>query len=389
MPHETVEQPIPFPACFAETGDRATQSQAAVLLLLSNLLRYEGERLREPLTVGAEPPLELIAPEEDREALNVQAGILDLYERRGERVDMRFARRWLAELDPRLAEPPVPAAEIVDVLPRIAAELAESPTPVAAAGLCETSMAHPDELVRVAAATAYQEICLPYQEEPAIEVLLRGTFSDDPLVFDVAATALARFAPAHPRLLELIRPLPAEEAGEPSRTGVLIHGTWSRQARWWQPGGDFHSYLKDEVDPDLYAAPDRFDWTGAWSHAARLAGGLDLLRWAGERSFEELDVFAHSHGGNVAMAANRASLRIGRIVLLSCPVHSALYALDYSRVGKAVAIRTRMDLVILADGGGQRFRDPRIEEVVLPIFFKHSVTRERETWIRHGLPSRI
>jgi hypothetical protein len=388
MPYETVEQPIPFPASFAETGDRAAQSQAAVLLLLSNLLRYEGERVREPLTVGAEPPLELIAPEEDREALNVRAGLLDLYQRRGERVDMRFARGWLAELDPRLAGP-VSALEAVEVLPRIAAELAESPTPVAAAGLCETAMAHPDELVRVAAATAYQEICLPYQEEPAIAVLLRGTLSDDPLVFDVAATALARFAPAHPRLLELIRPLPAEEAGEPSRTGLLIHGTWSRQAGWWPPGGDFHSYVKDRVDPALYAAPDRFDWTGAWSHAARLAGGVELLRWAGQRSFAELDLFAHSHGGNVAMVANRAGLRIGRIVLLSCPVHAALYSLDHSRVGKAVAIRTRMDLVILADGGGQRFRDPRIGEIVLPIFFKHSVTRERETWIRHDLPSRI
>jgi hypothetical protein len=79
----------------------------------------------------------------------------------------------------------------------------------------------------------------------------------------------------------------------------------------------------------------------------------------------------------------------GRMVLLSCPVHRRKYFPNFARVQKVVSIRVRADLVILADGGGQRFRDPRIEEIVLPIWFNHSITHDPGTWDAQGLPGRV
>jgi hypothetical protein len=44
-----------------------------------------------------------------------------------------------------------------------------------------------------------------------------------------------------------------------------------------------------------------------------------------------------------------------------------------------------MDLVILADGGGQRFNVPQIQEHVLPVWFDHFATHEPKVWERYGV----
>jgi len=50
-----------------------------------------------------------------------------------------------------------------------------------------------------------------------------------------------------------------------------------------------------------------------------------------------------------------------------------------------ISIRVHLDLVILADGGGQRFYDPRIEEHVLPLWFDHSLSRDPATWRQYNV----
>jgi pimeloyl-ACP methyl ester carboxylesterase len=145
-----------------------------------------------------------------------------------------------------------------------------------------------------------------------------------------------------------------------------------------------------KVAADLYGAPDFFGWSGGWSDDARADGALRLIDWVDKHHFEGLDLFTHSHGGSVAMLASTRSLRIGRLVMMSCPVHKGKYDPDFDRIDKIVAIGTRMDLVILADGGGQRFKDPRIQEIVLPIWFTgHSATHDPQVWNKHGLPGKI
>ena len=90
------------------------------------------------------------------------------------------------------------------------------------------------------------------------------------------------------------------------------------------------------------------------------------------------------------MLANQArAIDIGLLVLLSCPVHKNKYWPDFNRTRKVVSIRVHMDLVIPADGGGQRFRDPQIHENVLPLWFNHSTTHDPDTWIQHKIPEML
>ena len=53
------------------------------------------------------------------------------------------------------------------------------------------------------------------------------------------------------------------------------------------------------------------------------------------------------------------------------------------------SFRVRMDLVILADRGGQRFQDNHIDEHVLPIWFDHFATHDPHTWDRYRVRSML
>lgn len=393
MAREVVQEPVRFPEAFRQTSDAAAQSQAAVLLTLGNLLRFEEPLLKSALAAAQPTPgVEETLPPEDRDRLGLPEGIYGLSRVRGVRFDAAFVHQSLTGRALPLA---MAVAEAPEDPTAVQAELAEQldarPTDaLAAAQLLQASLSHPDELVRVSAAVSYLEVALPEQQAPLIQILVQGTYSEDELTRDVAATGLARVVPGHPRLRELIRPLPFAADGEPSHTSLMVHGTWARNNDWWKPGGDFHTYIKKKVDSSLYSAGDFYFWSGDWSDFARADGALRLINWVSLHGLDGLDLFTHSHGGNVAMLANKRSLRIGRLVMMSCPVHKGKYWPDFSRLGKAVAIGTRMDLVILADGGGQRFDDPRIQEITLPIWFTgHSATHDPGTWDKHGLPGKI
>ena len=206
----------------------------------------------------------------------------------------------------------------------------------------------------------------------------------------MAAHALAHVDPQNPALRGLLAARRSRSARRPSHTSLLVHGTWARASSWWQPpAGDFWRYVHDEVDASLYGASDRFDWSGGYSDAARALGGSDLHSWVQGHSLAGLDLFAHSHGGSVAMLTSQAGTAVGRMVLLSCPVHWPKYMPAFSAVGKVVSVRVRLDLVILADRGGQRFTDSRIEEHVLPIWFDHFATHDPATWRTYDVPSML
>jgi hypothetical protein len=382
--HE-VAQPVPFVESFAREDEPAVLSRAASLLLLGAQLESEPMALafRSALE-GTEADSDL-APPEDVEPLQVP-----VLEQTGDRLSRARALAVLAEemaISPDEVGEPRPEARA-----ELAARLNERPTLPMAAALFEASLHDPHEVVRVAAAIGY----LDAAADPlaVVHPLVEGTRSEDPLVRDLAATGLARFAPDHPALAELRAPSEPGAEGEPSHTSLLVHGTWARGGSWWQPGGDFHTYVSNEVPPDrysapLYSQPDRFDWTGGYSDAARALGAQDLVRWVGDRALGGLDLFCHSHGGSVAMLASQQGLEIGKLVLLSCPVHRHKYFPNFARVREVVSIRVRLDLVILADGGGQRFRDVRIREEVLPLWFDHSAARDPEVWRKHHVPDRL
>ena len=363
MAYEIVTRPIPFPRAFGASNDAAILSQAAILLLIEPSLRgdrallaqYRSERmtLRVPDIVGRGLR---VRPEEIESSLSLK-----------------------------------PLSSEKESLPvtrfrELASNLGRRRRPVEAAKLMEACLRHPHALVRMAAAISY--FGLTSEPSRLVRVLEDGTQSDDPLVRDMAATGLAKLAPESPRLSGLMKRSSQDVLRPSAHTSLLVHGTWAANQQWWKPGGNFHSYLLNGIRPDLYANADAFSWSGIYSPAGRALAAIELSNWLTGHTIQSPYLLTHSHGGSVAMLATQNGLNTGPLVLLSCPVHT-VYMPDFSKTGPVVSIRVRLDLVILVDGGGQRFRDPRIRERILPIWFDHFATHDPGVWQQRNLPSVI
>src|SRR4051794_7383357 len=99
--YQVVDEPIPFPDAFHESGNVAAQSQAAVLLALGALLRYEEPRTYEALSIATAPaPQSLdILPEEEMETMRLPREMMSLLDVRGVRFDSYFVRQTLRDYD--------------------------------------------------------------------------------------------------------------------------------------------------------------------------------------------------------------------------------------------------------------------------------------------------
>ena len=379
MPYEPVEAPIPSPEAFRLEDDAATLSAAAALLVLGYRLRGDDQALRARASDAFGDRGDIAAtalPEEDAAALAIPP-----LRASGERIDPTEAR---SQFEDAGLGPEFPAGPRREVIASVAERFHAEPTHPRAAELLDASLDHPEELVRASAASSYLD--LTADPRRPLGVLREALGSEDDLTRHVAATSLARFMPEDESLARLLLRGRPPEGGVPSTTCILVHGTFAQDSEWWQPGGDFHDYFEAQVRTDLYSANDRFSWSGGYTDAARAAGGVELRDWVTVHQLNGLDVFAHSHGGSVAMLATHGGVDIGELVLLSCPVHIPKYLPRFAGVGRIVSIRVRLDLVILADRGGQRFDLPEIEEHVLPIWFDHFASHERSVWLRYNVP---
>lgn len=383
MPRDVVTNPIPGSAAFRATGDAAILSQAAILLMIGRQLRSDDQSLRARALAftGQEPASE---EEPDFPIPRLRPAAM--------RIRRTDAGKGLRErYGSTLLRTPTgegPTQQFGDRLADITERLYADPDPVIAAQLMEGALRHPDELVRVAAAASY----FPISAEPQrlVRILRHAVESVDELTHLVAVTTLARVEPENAKLRKLTRSKPPRRGGTPSHTSLIVHGTFAANDSWWAPGGEFHTYLKAQVRPDLYSANDRFGWSGGYSDSARAIAAGQLTNWVSARNLAGLDLFTHSHGGSVAMLATQAGLVVGELIMLSCPVHVPEYFPDFTKVTKkAVSIRVHLDLVILADFGGQRFHDPRITEHLLPIWFDHSATHYPSVWQANNIPAML
>jgi len=375
--YEEVTKPPTFLEAFGRMDDSAILTQAALLLTLGLQLRGISRNNN---------GLEEILPKDELSAL----GVPSLPRTEG-RIDSRRVRMFLSsKYGISVAPKPEAEADLMwqrDIFRDLASAHLREPTSATAANLMEACLRHPHQLVRVSAAAAYHE--RSSESDKLTAILEEGTHSFDLLIREVAATALAHVNPDHARLNDLHRPYGRAAGAGGSHTAMLVHGTWAVDATWWQPGGDFHSYLIQTLRPDLYNNPDRFAWSGGYSDDARFLGAGDLVKWVNIHNEQGLDLFAHSHGGSIAMLASNSGLRIGKLILLSCPVHFQKYHPGVGQVGKSVSIRVRLDLVILADRGGQKFKSPHIQEHILPIWFDHTATHNPKVWKNntYGIPA--
>jgi len=375
MPFELVEKPIAGAEAFEQTSDAALLSQAGILLTV-------GAQMRRNVEAIPEAELAMLAVPRVSAQYEAKEAFIDPIAVRGNLVRKLGERSFPADIGT-----PVQGRTTAEIF-RI---LTDEPSALWTAGLLEASLRHSKELVRVAAAGAYQGFTT--EKDRIIKILLQGTYSDELLIRDLAATALAQADPRNGRLTGLQSKAQAAGAGETSHTTLLVHGTLARQTTWWQPGGDFHTYLISLL-PTLprvpkwdapYGAQNRFDWTGGYSDALRSDAADQLLQWVGNHGAQGLDLITHSYGGNVAMLATNRGLDVGELVLLSCPVLPATYFPDFARVHrKVVSFRVHMDLVLLLDsflsGAMPTFADRRIEEHLLALWFDHSATHMPDVW---------
>ncbi|HZQ68970.1 MAG TPA: hypothetical protein VFA68_10665 [Terriglobales bacterium] len=386
-------QPVAGAKAFTNFEDRDyLLSQAATLLLIGTQIRRDTPiRLRAPETRLKAAPTNLVAapdpvPSSDMDALGFPDMAPQSARFSSEELQGMLGKRFAA---PRSARPTESAKRnAAATLPRIANAFYKEATPATAGALLEASLEHAHELVRVSAASSYFDLTVtPHR---ALAVLEKGVSSADPLTRQVAAHALARLDPANPALNPLLRRGRRPTRLNKSHTSTIIHGTWARGSGWWQPpSGDFWKYLKASVDPSLYGAANRFEWSGGYSDAARSLGGSDLHDWVAAQGLAGLDLYTHSHGGSVAMLANHAGTAIGKLVMLSCPVHWPKYTPDFASVKKVVSVRVHLDLVILADRGGQKFKDAKISENVLPLWFDHFATHDPANWVKYNIPAKL
>jgi hypothetical protein len=371
---EAPENPPRGPAAFESLDDpEAVQAQAAILLAVGAQMRGDRAALQARSATAAQPadmfyrddleefPIPRLVPPGRR--LSPRAA-----------MEQRFGAR---------AEATRPDG---GTMATMAEDLYATQSTTSAAALAQAAMDHPHELVRVAAAHA----ALAVTTEPArpYAILVEGTRSDDELVRDLAATALARYRPDDPALRALtIEPEPPSEGT--AYTSTLIHGTWAANGTWWPPHGDFWDYVDQNVWNDLYAGADAYKWSGGYSNGARDQGAALLVAWINSHSANNLSFMAHSHGTSVSMLASWRGVTFGRAVFLSSPVHPAIYNMNFSAVQRVVSIRVKYDLVLLADGSGSRFTDPRYNEHVLPIWFNHSATHDPAVWKKYDIPSML
>ncbi len=386
-------KPIAGPEAFTDLRERNhVLSQAATILLIGSHLRGDApatqaraEAVRGLMQLSlekAQSPLDAI-PTEDIQALGFPSLQADTVRFRS--AELQRVLGVTFEAAP--AAPPTPGdlRAAARNLPQTAAAFYDQANSQTAAALLEAGLRHPDQLVRVAAAASYFDVTT--EARRAIGELESGLSSRDLLTRDVAAYALAHIDPKNSKLTKLLQAQRRPSSRKPSHTSTIIHGTWAADSPWWQPvpPGDFWHYIHDNVDAGLYGASDRFQWTGGYSDLARSQGGDKLFNWVKGHQLDGLDLFTHSHGGSVAMLANHEGAQVGRMVLLSCPVHWPQYTPDFTRVGRVISVRVHLDLVILADRGGQHFDDARIEEHVIGVWFDHFATHKPEVWDKYNI----
>ncbi len=367
---EAPENPPKGPAAFESDDPEAVQAQAAILLATGAQLRGDRATALARTAIVAQPSDMFLKDELDEFPIPRLVPAARRMSPRGA-VERRYGA----------------AGSYREMMVKVADDLYATRSSTAAAALAEMGMQNEHELVRVAAAHA--ALPMTTETQQPYEILVQGTKSDDELVRDVAATALARFRPEDPALRALYTEPPPPQEGT-AYTSTMVHGTFATNGTWWRPGGDFWTYVQGNVWNDLYSGADVYRWSGGYSHGAREQGADLLAAWIQSHAAIDISLMGHSHGASVMLLTSwKPGIRFGRVVLLSAPVHPSLYNLNFSAVQKAVSIRVKFDLVLLADGSASRFSDPRYNDHTLPVWFNHSATHDPDVWMRYNIPSML
>lgn len=226
--------------------------------------------------------------------------------------------------------------------------------------LLNLSMTGPSSLERVASAQALDALA-EGRNWRAREVLANVESTRSSVIAAIGSTSWPpRRPPPSPRNPggppPIWDPYPFDKEPRVARS-LAIHGTWARIARerWYAPGHPLHSHIAAESSTNLYIRDDYPRWSGGYSADARFEGAEGLRAWVSERRelIERVDtVYAHSHGGNVALTAAAMGLEIEMLVLLHVPPRTrsdSEWQAIRNNVNRVLVYRTNLDCVVLAD----------------------------------------
>jgi hypothetical protein len=281
--------------------------------------------------------------------------------------------------------------------------------PFAAVALLNLSLSSTNELQRVCAASALLALT-GRRSRPALSVLEEASFSEDTLVRSIVQTVGhqgAWWANPDDWPEEPVREgADSSSPGPHDETSLAIHGTWDRlnPGGWYKPESDLYSHLTNKVTSNLFQGDGYFRWSGGYSEQQRQLGANDFRPWKAAYGVGTIDtVYAHSHGGNVALNLLANGERIRFLVLLHTPV---IYRPDFewkiirSNVSRVVVMRTRADLVMLADGllrgSSLEFDERKLPHTPIrhhwkrkDAWFSHSHFVTLSTWTNYNLAREV
>ena len=99
-------------------------------------------------------------------------------------------------------------------------------------------------------------------KNPVAEAVLNhAVHGDSDEIAELARAVLLADRVQDTRRIEIEQP---SGSAEGTADAALVHGTWARNGRWWQPGAAFHRYLKSDAAlfPNLYVGRRAFKWSG-------------------------------------------------------------------------------------------------------------------------------
>lgn len=378
MTRDSVEDPIPGWQAFQINASDSTLSKSAFLLLLVFRLTkgrpdatWDGDELNEAYSRLEVPQMKPLTRPMER------AIVLDRLRR-----SVVAAKSIQGKLDPTFG---------IDTLAKLVRDLYTDTGPLAAAVLMEACLLDSDPLVRVVSAISLSRI---YAEQSLfVSEIEHAVNEEDELTQQVGLTALNRMK-ANQNQIPVDSAVEFEkDTKKECTTSLLVHGTFPRELNpsWWQPSGDFHSYIESNVCTDLFGGNNYYKWSGTYSHQAREQAAKRLQDWSNQNG-KLNHVFAHSHGANVAMLASQEGLEMQKLVAMSCPFYDD-YMPDFANVKDVVSIRVRFDIVVMIDrllsGGRANPRCSDIKDIRLNEWFNHFRTREPDAWKKHQIAYKI
>ena len=166
----------------------------------------------------------------------------------------------------------------------------------------------------------------------------------------------------------------------------MVHGTNGYRGEWWFPGGDFHTYIKEYVRPDLFSGGNCYSWSGKYNKRDRRIAAERLAFWVEATVGGPLDaVFAHSFGGIVALQATTYGLELSDLILLSVPVDDV--PIEWRNIGRAISLRIHLDLVLLAARRRQCFTENVDEHYINHWFRAHGDSHDPSVWQADSWPT--